>query len=199
MEKSLHDKHASLICLFFSERSWPRKQTASKKTTNPATKDVFSYSFTQLSSSLNSCAIYIWQTLLLLSLVFPLFISSCASFFSEVGWFHLSSDSSPTSCLHAVLLLFSSLSLNLIWSDISGLILTTLSHISFSLPASLPPAAGGRFRGPGGDNLTVDSSQQQHEPDGSEHLGGRYPMRLWDSHIQDCCCHCEGDNEQDLH
>lgn len=52
-----------------------------------------------------------------------------------------------------------------------------------SLPASLPPAARGRFRGPGGDDLTVDGAQQQHEPDGAEHLGGRYAMSLRDGHV----------------
>lgn len=60
-----------------------------------------------------------------------------------------------------------------------------------SLPASLPPAAGGRFRRPGGDDLTVDGAQQQHEPDGSKDFGGRYPMRLRDGHVQDCSCHCD--------
>lgn len=60
-----------------------------------------------------------------------------------------------------------------------------------SSPASLPPTAGGRFRGPGGDNLTVDGAQQQHEQDGFKHLGGRYPMRLRDGHIQECCSDCE--------
>ncbi len=73
-------------------------------------------------------------------------------------------------------------------------LLYLFSHIIFPLPpplpASRPPAAGGRFRGPGGDDLTVDGAQQQHEPDGSKHLGGRYPMRLRDGHVQDCCCHC---------
>lgn len=102
----------------------------------------------------------------------------------------------PTSCIHVVLLFFPSLSLNSIWFHPSGFILQLFPTFSFWLPASLPPAAGGRFRGPGGDDLTVDGAQQQHEPDGSEHLGGRYPMRLWDSYIQDCCCHCEGDNEK---
>lgn len=60
-----------------------------------------------------------------------------------------------------------------------------------SSPASLPPTAGGRFRGPGGDNLTVDGAQQQHEQDGFKHLGARYPMRLRDGHIQECCSDCE--------
>lgn len=67
------------------------------------------------------------------------------------------------------------------------------------LPAPLPPAAGGRFGGPGGDDLTVDGSQQQHEPDGSEHLCGRYPMRLRDGDVQHCCCHCEEDKRQGKH
>lgn len=65
-----------------------------------------------------------------------------------------------------------------------------MHSIPLLLPASLPPAAGGRFRCPGGDDLTVDGAQQQHEPDGSKHLGGWYPMRLRDGNIQHCCCHC---------
>lgn len=59
-----------------------------------------------------------------------------------------------------------------------------------SLPASLPACAGGGFGGPGGDDLTVDGAQQQHEPDGPEHLGGRYPMRLRDGHVEYGRHHC---------
>lgn len=70
--------------------------------------------------------------------------------------------------------------------------LLLIHSVLSSLPAPLPSAAGGRFRGPGGDDLTVDGAQQQHEPDGSKHLGGWYPMRLGDGHIQDRCCHCRG-------
>lgn len=69
-------------------------------------------------------------------------------------------------------------------------ILAPASSSPVSLPASLPPAAGGRFRGPGGDDLTVDGAQQQHEPDGAEHLGGRYAMSLRDGHVQERCRHC---------
>lgn len=74
-----------------------------------------------------------------------------------------------------------------------------MHSIPLLLPASLPPAAGGGFRCPGGDNLTVDGAQQQHEPDGSKHLGGWYPMRLRDGNIQDCCCHCRRERELSNH
>lgn len=63
-------------------------------------------------------------------------------------------------------------------------------YVPMLLPASLPPSAGRRFGGPGGDDLTMDGAQQQHEPDGSKNLCGRYPMRLGDGHVQDRCCHC---------
>ena len=191
-EKSLHDKHASSICLFFSERSWPRKQTASSKTNKPSNKRCI-HSFVYATFFLPYFSILCYLYPINCYLCFPLFfISSCASFFpknSLVGFI-------PTSCIHVILLVFPSLSLNSIWFHPSGFILLLFPTFSFWLPASLPPAAGGRFRGPGGDDLTVDGAQQQHEPDGSEHLGGRYPMRLWDSHIQDCCCHCEGEKEK---
>lgn len=64
------------------------------------------------------------------------------------------------------------------------------SHWHRSLPASLPARAGGGFGGPGGDDLTVDGAQQQHEPDGPEHLGGRYPMRPRDGHVEYRRHHC---------
>lgn len=58
------------------------------------------------------------------------------------------------------------------------------------LPASLAPAAGGRLGRPGGDDLAVDGAQQQHEPDGAEHLGGRDAMSLVDGHVEERRCHC---------
>lgn len=107
----------------------------------------------------------------------------------------------PTTSLLSILVLLSSLQLRII-SPLLALLsldrfpLILLIFLPPWLPASLPPAAGGRFWGPGGDDLTVDGAQQQHEPDGSKHLGGRYPMRLGDGHIQDCCCHCRGERSE---
>lgn len=68
-----------------------------------------------------------------------------------------------------------------------GLYQTTSRYLSPSslLPASLPPAAGGRLGRPGGDDLAVDGAQQQHEPDGTEHLGGRDAMGLLDGHVEE--------------
>lgn len=67
---------------------------------------------------------------------------------------------------------------------------STVAHWHRSSPASLPARAGGGFGGPGGDDLTVDGAQQQHEPDGPEHLGGRYPVRPRDGHVEYRCHHC---------
>lgn len=84
------------------------------------------------------------------------------------------------------------LSLQIISPLFSALLSPDVFQCDFppSLPSSLPSTAGGRFWGSGGDDLAVDGAQQQHEPNGSKHLGGRYPMRLRDGYIQDCCCHC---------
>lgn len=76
-----------------------------------------------------------------------------------------------------------------------GLYQTTSRYLSLSLlllllPASLPPAAGGRLGRPGGDDLAVDGAQQQHEPDGTEHLGGRDAMSLVDGHVEEHRRHC---------
>lgn len=58
------------------------------------------------------------------------------------------------------------------------------------LPASLPPAAGGRLGRPRGDDLAVDGAQQQHEPDGAKHLSGWDAMILVDGHVEERRCHC---------
>lgn len=76
-------------------------------------------------------------------------------------------------------------------THIQMILSTALVSVFPNSPASLPPGAGGGFRGPGGDDLTVDGAQQQHEPDGSEHLGGGYPMRLRDEPVQDGRRHCK--------
>lgn len=133
--------------------------------------------------------LFISTNLSLCYLCFSLFISSCASFFfrGALG-FHLSDDSSPHPAFMLSSFFLPSSSLN---SSILSICLRFPFVFSPWLPASLPPAAGGRFRGPGGDDLTVDGAQQQHEPDGSEHFGGRYPMRLRDGHIQERCCHLQ--------
>lgn len=61
------------------------------------------------------------------------------------------------------------------------------------VPASLPPAAGGRLGRPGGDDLAVDGAEKQHEPDGAKHLGGWDAMIVVDGHVEERRCHCKGE------
>lgn len=69
---------------------------------------------------------------------------------------------------------------------------STWSRRPSLLPASLPPAAGGRLGRPGGDDLAVDGAEKQHEPDGAKHLGGWDAMILVDGHVEERRCHCGG-------